>query len=82
MPTAIKFYGFFVATEHTKPYRLKHFREINDMLAKKRKDVQKRYKEYDGCYFGYYAQWFFFVLEFSIFAYVIVMMVGKWFNWF
>ena len=37
----------------------KCFREINDMLAKERKDVQKRYKEYNGCYLGYYVQWFF-----------------------
>ena len=37
----------------------KCFREINDMLTKERKDVQKRYKEYDGCYLEYNAQWFF-----------------------
>ena len=37
----------------------KQFREINDMLTNERKAVQKRYKEYDGCYLGYYAQWFF-----------------------
>ena len=47
--------------------------------------VQKRYKEYDGCYLGHYAQWFFwffFVLGFFIFTAAIVMMVGKWCNWF
>jgi hypothetical protein len=44
--------------------------------------VQKRYKEYDGCYLGRYAQWFFFVLGFFIFTSAIVMMVGRWCNWF
>lgn len=31
----------------------KQFREINNILAKERKDIQRRYKEYDGCYLGY-----------------------------
>ena len=47
--------------------------------------VQKRYKEYDGCYLGHYAQyffWFFFVLGFSLFIYGMVIIVGKWLNWF
>lgn len=50
-----------------------------------RRKVQKRYKEYDGCYLGHYAQWFFwffFVLGFFIFTSAIVMMVGRWCNWF
>lgn len=38
---------------------IEHCREIYDMLAEERRAVQKRYKEYDGCYLGYYAQWFF-----------------------
>ena len=62
-----------------------HIREVNGMFAEERRRVQKRYKEYDGCYLGHYAQWFFwffFVLGFSLFIYTIVIMVGKWLNWF
>ena len=62
-----------------------HIREVNGMFIEERRRVQKRYKEYDGCYLGHYAQWFFwffFVLGFFLFTTVIVMMVGKWCNWF
>ena len=44
-----------------------HIREVNSMFADERKKVRERYKEYDGCYLGHYAQWFFwffFVLGF------------------
>ena len=57
-----------------------HIREVNGMFVEERRKVQKRYKEYDGCYLGHYAQWFFwffFVLGFFLFTSVIVMMVGK-----
>ncbi|MBP5422517.1 MAG: hypothetical protein J6Y78_08770 [Paludibacteraceae bacterium] len=63
----------------------KHIREVNAMFVQERKNVRDRYKEYDGCYLGHYTQWFFwffFVLGFFIFAAVIVMLVGKWFNLF
>ena len=62
-----------------------HIREVNGMFVEERRRVQKRYKEYDGCYLGHYAQWFFwffFVLGFFLFTSVIVMMVGKGLNWF
>ena len=62
-----------------------HIREVNGMFAEERRKVQKRYKEYDGCYLGHYAQWFFwffFVQGFFLFTTVIMMMVGKWLNWF
>ena len=62
-----------------------HIREVNGMFVEERRKVQKRYKEYDGCYLGHYAQWFFwffFVLGFSLFIYTLVIMVGKWLNWF
>lgn len=62
-----------------------HIREVNGMFAEERRMVQKRYKEYDGCYLGHYAQWFFwffFVLGFFLFTSVIVMMVGKGLHWF
>ncbi|MBO5593453.1 MAG: hypothetical protein J5931_02480, partial [Prevotella sp.] len=55
-----------------------HIREVNGMLVEERRRVQKRYKEYDGCYLGHYAQWFFwffFILGFSLFIYTIVIMV-------
>ena len=62
-----------------------NIRQVNAMFVEERRKVQKRYKEYDGCYLGHYAQWFFwffFVLGFFIFIAAIVMMVGKWCNWF
>ena len=62
-----------------------HIREVNSMFVEERRRVQKRYKEYDGCYLGHYAQWFFwffFVLGFFLFTSVIVMMVGKGLHWF
>lgn len=58
---------------------------VNAMLAEERKKTMNRYKEYDGCYLGHYAQWFFwffFVLGFSLFIYGMVIIVGKWLNWF
>ena len=46
-----------------------HIREVNSMLADERKKVRERYKEYDGCYLGHYAQWFFwFFFTFGIFV--------------
>lgn len=33
-----------------------HIREVNSMFADERKKVCERYKEYDGCYLGHYAQ--------------------------
>ena len=62
-----------------------HIREVNAMFVDERRKVQKRYKEYDGCYLGHYAQWFFwffFSIGFILFTSVIVMMVSKWFHWF
>ena len=54
---------------------------VNTMLVEERKKTMNRYKEYDGCYLGHYAQWFFwffFVLGFFISDVVVVMLVGKW----
>ena len=59
----------------------KQFREINDMLAKERKDVLKRYKEYDGCYLGHYAQWFFFIIGIVIFGLVIFLTLDTHYHW-
>ena len=63
----------------------KNVQTVNEMLIEERKKAISRYKEYDGCYLGHYAQWFFwffFVLGFFLSTAVMVMMVGKWFNWF
>ena len=62
-----------------------HIREVNNMFVEERRRVQKRYKEYDGCYLGHYAQWFFwffFVLGFFLFTAFIVMIIGKCLDWF
>ena len=62
-----------------------HIREVNAMFVDESKKVQKRYKEYDGCYLGHYAQWFFwffFSIGFILFTSGIVVMVCKWFDWF
>ena len=58
-----------------------HIREVNNMFVEERRRVQKRYKEYDGCYLGHYVQWFFwffFVLGFFLFTSLIVFVVVKW----
>ena len=62
-----------------------HIQEVNNMFVEERRRVQKRYKEYDGCYLGHYAQWFFwffFVLGFFLFTAFIVMIIGKCLDWF
>ena len=56
----------------------KQYREINDMLTNERKDVQTRYKEYDGCNLGYYVQWFFcsfFVVGFAVVVGIITLAI-------
>ena len=52
-----------------------HIREVNSMFADERKNVRKRYKEYDGCYLGHYAQWFFWFF-FTIGIFVIAGGIG------
>ena len=55
-----------------------HIREVNSMFADERKKVRERYKEYDGCYLGHYAQWFFwffFTLGFFGFCGVIAVLI-------
>ena len=63
----------------------KNVQTVNAMLVEERKKAMSRFKEYDGCYLGHYAQWFFwffFVLGFFIFVAVIIIMAGRWLNWF
>ena len=52
-----------------------HIREVNSMFAEKKKKVRERYKEYDGCYLGHYAQWFFWFF-FTIGIFVVAGGVG------
>ena len=57
-----------------------HIREVNSMFADERKKVRERYKEYDGCYLGHYAQWFFgffFIIGIFVVAGGIAMMIAQ-----
>ena len=59
-----------------------HIREVNGMFVEERRRVQKRYKEYDGCYLGHYAQWFFwffFTIGFSVVAGGLAMLIKQYF---
>ena len=59
-----------------------HIREINGMFVEERRRVQKRYKEYDGCYLGHYAQWFlwfFFTIGFSVVAGGLTVLIAQYF---
>ena len=52
-----------------------HIREVNSMFADERKKVRERYKEYDGCYLGRYAQWFFWFF-FTVGIFVVAGGIG------
>ena len=61
-----------------------HIREVNSMFADERNKVRERYKEYDGCYLGHYAQWFFwffFVLGIVIFGLIIFLSLDAHYHW-
>ena len=60
-----------------------HIREVNSMFADEQKKVCERYKEYDGCYLGHYAQWFFwffFILGFSVFVGIISIAITRYYG--
>ena len=60
-----------------------HIREVNSMFANERKKVRERYKEYDGCYLGHYAQWFFwffFTIGIFVVAGGIGMIIAKFYG--
>lgn len=62
-----------------------HIREVNSMFVDERKKVCERNKEYDGCYLGHYAQWFFwffFTLGFGSFIAAVVCWLGSYYGWF
>ena len=53
---------------------------VNTMLVEERKKAMNRYKEYDGCYLGPYAQWFFwffFTIGFSVVAGGIAILIAQ-----
>ncbi len=52
-----------------------HIREVNSIFIDERKKVRERYKEYDGCYLGHYAQWFFWFF-FTIGIFVVAGGIG------
>ena len=63
----------------------KHIQEVNQMFADERKSVRERYKEYDGCYLGHYAQWFFwffFTFGIIVFGFVVIMSLNSHYHWF
>ena len=61
-----------------------HIREVNSMFADERKKVRERYKEYDGCYLGHYAQWFFwsfFTIGIVITFTIIFLLFNSFYDW-
>ena len=60
-----------------------HIREVNGMFVEERRRVQKRYKEYDGCYLGHYAQWFFwffFTIGISVVAGSMALLIARYYS--
>lgn len=58
--------------------------EVNSMFADERKKVRERYKEYDGCYLGHYAQWFFwffFTIGIVITFTIIFLLINSFYHW-
>ena len=61
-----------------------HIREVKSMFADERKKVRERYKEYDGCYLGHYAQWFFwffFIIGVIITFFVLYLLLDSHYHW-
>ena len=60
-----------------------HIREVNSMFADERKKVRERYKEYDGCYLGHYAQWFFwffFTIGIFVIGFIIFLIISSYYD--
>ena len=56
---------------------------VNTMLVEERKKAMSRYKEYDGCYLGHYAQWFFwffFTIGLSVVAGGIAILIARYYG--
>ena len=61
-----------------------HIREVYSMFADERKKVRERYKEYDGCYLGHYAQWFFwffFTIGIVITFTITFLLINSFYHW-
>jgi len=57
-----------------------HIREVNTMLVQERRKLRDQYKEFDGCYLGHYAQWFFwffFTIGIFVMAGGIAMLIAR-----
>lgn len=53
---------------------------VNAVLVEEHKKTMSRYKEYDGCYLGHYAQWFFwffFTIGIFVVAGCIAMLIAQ-----
>ena len=60
-----------------------HIREVNAMFVEEHRRGQKRYKEYDGCYLGHYAQWFlwfFFTIGISVVAGSMALLIARYYG--
>lgn len=55
----------------------KNLEEVDNMLIAERKKTQKRFKEYDGTYFGHYVQWVF-MFFFYIGLFAAFSLIGVW----
>lgn len=55
----------------------KNLQEVDRMLVTKRKETQKRFKEYDGTYYGRYVRWGFLVF-FYFGAFAVISLIGVW----
>ena len=60
-----------------------HIREVNAVFVEEHRRGQKRYKEYDGCYLGHYAQWFlwfFFTIGISVVAGSMALLIARYYG--
>lgn len=56
---------------------------VNAMLVEERKKTMNRYKEYDGCYLGHYAQWFFwffFTIGISVVVGSMALLIARYYG--
>ena len=62
---------------------LEHIQEVYALFAEERRKAMRNYKEYDGCYLGHYAQWFFwffFTIGISVVAGGIAMPIARFYG--
>ena len=62
---------------------LEHIQEVYALFAEERRKTMRHYKEYDGCYLGHYAQWFFwffFTIGISVVAGGIAMLIARFYG--